>query len=391
MEAGSDERNIFIAISSGKVNRLHSILANIEDLNVRDTSLRTPLIHAVFISNDDIRTHIVRLLLRHGCDVNAQDGVGRTALMYACMERDKMDVVRLLAKCRRCDPNVQDDDGNTALIHSVESGNASSIRILTNHTNMKSRLKVNMANRAGLTALEMAVKLGLPDCCRILMKDGGADSTRIKNRELLLDLINEDRTRTPFDVSASPAPRADDSDFQLPSPRSQAGSFSHRPGSESFRARSDTGAKPGSDVPGRAGNRSVLSLRKDISCEVPSSQRPVSREWSNVGVNMNSPFLEMVRQDSSLYVPNSRTTFRRAIISSKDSMAARRVSGEGQWMNRQSASRRPLTPIASRGSDESRSISPVGGLPLPSRLPSIPSGKRLYSLMSPCETPTESA
>lgn len=392
-EAGADERNIFIAISSGKVNRLHSILANTENLNVRDTSLRTPLIHAVFIPNDDIRTHIVRLLLRHGCDVNAQDGMGRTALMYACMERDKIDVVRLLAKCRSCDPNLVDNDGNTALLHCVEGGNASALRILTNHSGMKSRLKVNIVNGSGLSAVELSVKLGLADCCRILMRDGGADTTKIKNRRHLLDLINEDRAKTPFELPSPSSPGLEDTDFPLTPRTADRGSLSHRSDTESYTRTSprhfggpDT-PRPGSDFPIRMShNNSVLSLRKDISCEIAHTARPMSREFHKLN---NNPFLEMVRQDSSLYVPNSRTTFRRAIITSKDT--ARRKGSDKH--NRSSNLRRPLTPIASRGSEDSTAITPVAGIPLPTRLPSIPSGKRLYShaVLSPCETPTESS
>ncbi|XP_076453639.1 uncharacterized protein LOC143288870 [Babylonia areolata] len=403
-EPVSDDRNIFIAISSGKVNRLHSILSTIEDLNVRDTHLRTPLIHAVFIANDDVRTHVVRLLLRHGCDVNAQDSAGRTALMYGCMERDKMDVVRLLAKCRRCDPNLQDNDGNTALVHCVEGGNASAIRILTRHASMKSRLKVNLVNGAGLSALELAVKLGLADCCRILVKDGGADSTKIKNRQLLMELLNEDRTRTPFDVS--PSPNLEDADLPLSSPRDlplsprgpldcggggSGGVLSHRSDMELYTRRSPSRQdqpgpgtpRPGSDFPRRL-NRSVISLRKDISCEVPlNTARPLSRDFTN------NPFLEMVRQDSSLYVPNSRTTFRRAIITSKDSGGRKNSLDKAKA----AAMRRPLTPILCKTADDSRAVTPVGVIPQQARLPSIPSGKRVYgnnsSMLTPCDTPTE--
>ena len=403
--SGSDERNIFIAISSGKVNRLHSILANSECLNVRDSSHRTPLIHAVFIPTDDIRTHIVRLLLRHGCDVNAQDGAGRTALMYACMERDKIDVVRLLTKCRRCDPNLHDQDGNTALIHCVEGGNVSALRILTNHSSMRSRLQVNGVNGSGLSAVELAVKLGLADCCRILMRDGGADTTRIKNRRHLLELINEDRAKTPFDPSfssssptspSSPSPSSpglEDMDCALTPRTVELGSLSHRSDTESYTRTSprhyvgpDT-PRPGSDFPVRMSHHnSGLSRRRDFACELQHGTRPLSRDFHK----LDNPFLEMVRQDSSLYVPNSRTTFRRAIITSKDSG---RKKGVDRHVCRSSSMRRPLTPIASRASEEAKAVAPLAGIPLPTRLPSIPSGKRLYShaVLSPCETPTESA
>ena len=56
------------------------------------------------------------------CDVNVRDSLGRTALMYACIETQREDVVRQLVKREEIDPNIRDNEGNTAVIHAVHAG-----------------------------------------------------------------------------------------------------------------------------------------------------------------------------------------------------------------------------------------------------------------------------
>jgi ankyrin repeat protein len=51
--------------------------------NSRDNKRRTPLHFAVSSYLDSSRLDIVRILLAHGADVNAEDGEGRTPLQVA--------------------------------------------------------------------------------------------------------------------------------------------------------------------------------------------------------------------------------------------------------------------------------------------------------------------
>lgn len=173
-----DAREMFVAIAKESVQRLQAIIPNIPDLNARDSYKRTPAIASVGISDKDARTHVFRLLLRHGCDVNAQDQNGRTALMMACMEKDKIDVAEILVKNEDCDLNLRDNDGNTALHLAVDSGNAAAIRLLLNFSTNNSRLKSNTTNRAGLTPLQLAEKLGHVRCVRMLVKNGVDSSSQ---------------------------------------------------------------------------------------------------------------------------------------------------------------------------------------------------------------------
>ncbi|XP_059143802.1 inversin-B-like [Physella acuta] len=177
-----DAREMFVAIAKESVQRLQAIIPNVLDLNARDSYKRTPAIASVGISDKDARAHVFRLLLRHGCDVNAQDQNGRTALMMACMEKEKIDVVEILVKNESCDLNLRDNDGNTALHLAVDSGNAAAIRLLLNFSTNNSRLKSNTTNRAGLTPLQLAEKLQHVRCVRMLVKNG-VDSSKQQETE----------------------------------------------------------------------------------------------------------------------------------------------------------------------------------------------------------------
>ena len=44
---------------------------------------------AIYLDKDDIRGHVVRLLLGRGSDVNIQDATGKTALMRAALEKNR--------------------------------------------------------------------------------------------------------------------------------------------------------------------------------------------------------------------------------------------------------------------------------------------------------------
>ena len=396
----SDGRSLFVAISSGTVHRLQSIIPAAQDLNIRDGALRTPLIAAVGIPNDESRAHVVRLLVRHGCDVNAQDQTGRTSLMLACQDKEKADVVAVLAKSRDLDPNMQDLNGNSALHLAVESGNVAAIRLLTNVHSAKARLRINQPNHAGLSPLQLAVKLGLADCCRILIQHGGADTTLIKNRESLLHLINEDRAATPFDSSLgmnlengvifdSPLNSARGDPHASDNPAGWGGTTS-RSNSELFRAGSRANSstsltRPSSDLHSA---RESARLRLEAYSRVSdSTSRNTSRGLDSFGKSSSAsnPFADVMREKSDLYVNNSRTTFKKSIVPKKLGSVQQ---SHGDWLRQNLNARRPLTPIAARTITE-ECASPVNThVPHPGRLPSIPSGKRLC-LVSPRETPTE--
>ncbi|KAJ8303828.1 hypothetical protein KUTeg_018621 [Tegillarca granosa] len=159
---------LFKAVLDGDLQNLIHLLENVETVNIQDSDLKTPLIHAVCHDVNDVRFQMVCFILRYKCNVNLRDKSGLTALMYVCMEADRLDVVRLIAKHKKCNPNVQDNEGYTAAMHAVAASNAHALKILVKpSSSSKHSIDLNITNNHGLTALSLAVRLQMSECCKI--------------------------------------------------------------------------------------------------------------------------------------------------------------------------------------------------------------------------------
>ena len=95
--------------------------------------------------------HTVLELISMGCDVNARDVYGSTALIYA-VAAHKEEIVKTLLS-HGADVNLTDDDGGTALFYSVFWGCPVSIVKLL----IESGANVDIRDRKGNTALDIAV------------------------------------------------------------------------------------------------------------------------------------------------------------------------------------------------------------------------------------------
>ena len=72
-----------------------------------------PLHGAIANTNDKTRNAIITLLLSHGCELEAKDHLGRTALMAACLRGQNDVIITLLM--RGADPNIEDQSGKNVL------------------------------------------------------------------------------------------------------------------------------------------------------------------------------------------------------------------------------------------------------------------------------------
>lgn len=190
MDETSDSTALFRAVTHGKVRSVTSLLESGVSVNIQDELLQTPLIKALSIQKDDVRTHIVRLLLNHGAIVDTQDVKGKTALMYAAQGHGRENIVRLLIRTGTCDPNLQDEEGNTALIYASSTGNASVIRILVNSAFTKHKINVNQTNSNGMSPLLLAFKMRHAECCCVLINEGQANQALVPETEELHRLMN---------------------------------------------------------------------------------------------------------------------------------------------------------------------------------------------------------
>ena len=133
------EESLFKAVSQGKFRTVYAILESEQDPDIRDSEHWTPLMRAIYLKREDVRSHIVRLLIKYKADVNLRDQFGRTALIHACGVIGRLDVVRRLIATTNCDVCAYDQDGNTAVMYATLKNNPSAIRILVNSAFTKDR------------------------------------------------------------------------------------------------------------------------------------------------------------------------------------------------------------------------------------------------------------
>lgn len=112
------------------------------------TSLMPPLLLAV---QNRVQLRDLRELVKNGADVNAQDHLGRTALMLLAEDPERaIHMSVLFAADARLD--LVDCDGKTALIYAVEHNNREGVRKLVEH----GALNGASGNESGKRAIALA-------------------------------------------------------------------------------------------------------------------------------------------------------------------------------------------------------------------------------------------
>ncbi|XP_052768753.1 ankyrin repeat, SAM and basic leucine zipper domain-containing protein 1-like isoform X2 [Mya arenaria] len=176
VDVTTDARVLFDAVRHGKNHLVRFILeaSSVDIVNSRDLHGKTPLMACCYTKEEGARDNTVRLLLRHGADVNLTDDCGRTVLSYVC-ERRCNDILRILIKEHNIDPDITDTNGNTPLVYSAMVGNDIACDILIRHFR-RLGLNVDAKNDEGFTALLMAAKHGNITCAQIVMGQGKASA-----------------------------------------------------------------------------------------------------------------------------------------------------------------------------------------------------------------------
>lgn len=72
--------------------------------------------------------HHLLTLLHHQADPNVQDWAGRTALMYACMERAGAQVASTLLAAG-ADPSMEDHSGASALVYAINAQHQPTLKV----------------------------------------------------------------------------------------------------------------------------------------------------------------------------------------------------------------------------------------------------------------------
>ena len=162
------------AVRLEKPRIVKRLLDNKISCSVTNEYGESPLHLACSAAGEETRGKMASQLLSYGCDVNAVDRDGRTALMRA-VERGDGDLVRLLLE-NQSDAGVEDSQGDTVLVYAARGGKADIVRRLVREAR-RSKRDIDHKNMRGLTALLVAAREGHVDASRILAEDGNASLT----------------------------------------------------------------------------------------------------------------------------------------------------------------------------------------------------------------------
>lgn len=184
------ERSLLDEVSNEDLAKVKTlVLEENVNINIRDSLERSPLMRVSFVDDRTARDGMTELFIQNGADVNMVDLHGCSALMLACREEGKEDMVKLLMECSRTDPNLQDEDGNTALVQAIEIENVPVVRTLLTG-DYSQRVDVNVENFNSKTAIVIAARLRNKEICSLLASTGNVDLGQVPNH--LLEMLPEE-------------------------------------------------------------------------------------------------------------------------------------------------------------------------------------------------------
>ena len=139
------------------VEEIKELLKKGADLEAKDGDGRTALMWAAMSGELDV----VKYLIDNGVDLEAKDGDGRTALMWAAMSGE-LDVVKYLID-NGADLEAKDKDGQTALMKVARYGKLDVVKYLA-----QNGADLEAKDKDGMTALDIARKWEKADCVEFL-------------------------------------------------------------------------------------------------------------------------------------------------------------------------------------------------------------------------------
>ena len=147
------------AVKGGDIDNVTSLL-DIDDINIQDNLGRTALIWAIRYVHIDI----VRLLLDKGADPNIPDEFRKTPLIWASLGDGHIEIVKLLLD-RGVDINIVSKYGQSALAYASYFGNTDIVKLL-----LDKGADPNIVDNDGKTALMNAIDNGNTDIVKLLKK-----------------------------------------------------------------------------------------------------------------------------------------------------------------------------------------------------------------------------
>ncbi|XP_076458270.1 uncharacterized protein LOC143292001 [Babylonia areolata] len=157
------------AVTSARFTQTRLLLQMGANVNAKDPEGRTPIIRALCLPNEKVRTNFLRLLLKAGALVSLCDRQARNALMWACSV-GSVENVSLLLHHADVDLNInaQNSEGQTALWTSVNGDRVEIVQELAQALS-KHGLNFEVEDRTGVTPAQLAAKLGHFRCLQAMI------------------------------------------------------------------------------------------------------------------------------------------------------------------------------------------------------------------------------
>lgn len=165
----SSDQSLLQAVENNDQNLVANLLKAKPDLEIKDSSGRTPLMIAAYKSNNEI----AKMLISGGADVNAKDNMQNSPFLLAGATGNI--ALLNLALANKADFNIYNRYGGTALIPAAEKGHLEAVKLLCKVPNFP----IDHVNKLGWTALMEAVILSKPGKTQIeiikTLVEAGAD------------------------------------------------------------------------------------------------------------------------------------------------------------------------------------------------------------------------
>jgi ankyrin repeat protein len=157
--AAADNSPFFDAIRNGDIALVKAHLTK-PDLESRGARGTTPLMYAAAFGN----LETLRILVDAGADVNTQNDLQASALLWAACQPEK---ARLLLE-RGAEVNIQSKQGRTPLMVAAAcAGNAETVRLM-----LSKGADVNARDRLGVSVLRVSTRTGDLDTAMLLLGHG---------------------------------------------------------------------------------------------------------------------------------------------------------------------------------------------------------------------------
>ncbi|XP_065069594.1 uncharacterized protein LOC135694691 [Rhopilema esculentum] len=160
------------AVKQGSIRAIKLVIENPNfDIRQNETGT-TALIEACKFGDKRRSLEMVTTLLKNDACICDTDMHGRNALHWACSRGQKEIVDAFLRSNQPLNLNSTDFNGNTVLFHAVSSGDCSFIRFICKAYKRNGGV-VETKNRQGMSAVDMALKLGHRSCAALVNRVTG--------------------------------------------------------------------------------------------------------------------------------------------------------------------------------------------------------------------------